>query len=409
MYDTSVPVLLVKQGRYPYHHGALAIVRSFGRVGVPVYAITEDPYTPVARSRYLTGRMKQVPETQEHPEILIAQLLDIAERLGRPLIPIPTDDAAAVALAEHADALRTHYLMPQVPPDLPRMLASKRGMFDLCRKYGVPTPRSMFPNSIDEAIWQARELTFPVVAKNIEPWTPRETQLVKSTTVIRNERELRERFGPQRDLSGLLLQEYIPHEYSEDWFVALYAAATPVVQFVGQKARAWPPRSGFTADGRAVPNLCVNDITAAFVGQIGWRGPADVEWRLDQRNGRYALVDFNVRIGAQFRSGQSRDGIDVARAMHLHLTGREIPSTTQDYTRRLVVGNLLLPTLIGERLADPAELSKPLPSTGYRTERAWLAADDPVPALIMAGRGGRSVTGAMLDNWHTWRRRKGRR
>ncbi|MDT5024748.1 MAG: hypothetical protein QOE61_1174, partial [Micromonosporaceae bacterium] len=26
--DTSVPVLLVKHGRYPYHHGALGIVRS---------------------------------------------------------------------------------------------------------------------------------------------------------------------------------------------------------------------------------------------------------------------------------------------------------------------------------------------------------------------------------------------
>ena len=159
-----------------------------------------------------------------------------------------------------------------------------------------------------------------------------------------------------------------------------------------------------TVEGRATHNRYLNDITAAFVRQIGWRGPADVEWRFDQRNGRYLLVDFNVRVGAQFRCGQTRDGIDVVRAMHLDLSGHTIPDTTQDYTRRLVVGNLLLPTIVGERLTGSPKPD--LQGDGYRTERAWLAADDPLPALMMFGRSARPMAGAMMDNWHDWRHRR---
>jgi len=53
--DTTVPVLLLKKGRYVLHHGAVGIARSLGRLGVPVYAIVEDRYAPLAMCRHLTG------------------------------------------------------------------------------------------------------------------------------------------------------------------------------------------------------------------------------------------------------------------------------------------------------------------------------------------------------------------
>jgi predicted ATP-grasp superfamily ATP-dependent carboligase len=249
-------------------------------------------------------------------------------------------------------------------------------------------------------------LTFPVIAKNVEPWTPRPRQHVKCTTIIHDERDLLDRFRDATDLTGLLLQEYIPHDQSEDWVVALHsnAAAVPEVQFVAQKVRAWPPRSGVTADGRATPNPTLAAITTTFVKEIGWQGPAWLDWRLDLRDGRYLLVDFNVRLGAGFRCGQTESGVDTVRALHLDLTGRSVPTSGQDYSRRLVVGNLLAPTLVGEHIAHVPP--PPPPPSGSHTERAWFAADDPVPAIIMLVRGIRPVAAAMMDNWNNWRRRE---
>jgi hypothetical protein len=70
-----------------------------------------------------------------------------------------------------------------------------------------------------------------------------------------------------------------------------------------------------------------------------------------------------------------------------------------------VVGNLLVPTLVGERIAHVPP--PPPPPSGSHTEHAWFAADDPVPAITMLVRGIRPVAAAMMDNWDNWRRREG--
>src|SRR6266404_9016379 len=98
--DTTVPVLLLKIGEYVTHHGAVGIARSLGRLGVPVYAIVEDRYTPLAMCRHLTGAF--VNRTTNG---LLNCVGAIGERINRPTILLPTDDSGAVFIAEHAKAL----------------------------------------------------------------------------------------------------------------------------------------------------------------------------------------------------------------------------------------------------------------------------------------------------------------
>src|SRR5258707_4603502 len=52
--DARVPVLVFKTARNIIQHGPLGIIRSLGRLGVPVYACVEDRFAPAALSRYLT-------------------------------------------------------------------------------------------------------------------------------------------------------------------------------------------------------------------------------------------------------------------------------------------------------------------------------------------------------------------
>ena len=51
----------------------------------------------------------------------------------------------------------------------------------------------------------------------------------------------------------------------------------------------------------------------------------DLDYRLDLRDGQYKLLDFNPRVGAQFRLFEDDAGMDVVRALHLDLTGRPVP------------------------------------------------------------------------------------
>jgi predicted ATP-grasp superfamily ATP-dependent carboligase len=52
--DTTFPALILKASRGVIHHGALAVARTLGRLGVPICAVVDDGYSPLAISRYLT-------------------------------------------------------------------------------------------------------------------------------------------------------------------------------------------------------------------------------------------------------------------------------------------------------------------------------------------------------------------
>jgi hypothetical protein len=244
----------------------------------------------------------------------------------------------------------------------------------------------MFPTSYDELVTAARELTFPVVAKNVAPWTRLTAPVVPSTTFIGSESELLTRFADRTDFSGLLLQEFVPHDSAEDWFVHIYCDAdwTGRLSLTGRKAYAWPPGRGVTTDARSVPNPELAELALRFCREVGYRGIADMDWRYDRRDGNYKLVDFNPRIGAQFRYGRTTDGLDVVRALHLDVTGRPLPQGEQDFNRRMVVEHLYVPSRM---LHKPSRLPAGLPvPPGTRTHGAWLDDRDPLPAAVAAVR-----------------------
>ncbi|MFJ5832424.1 ATP-grasp domain-containing protein [Streptomyces sp. NPDC093089] len=383
--DPAVPALLAKVGRYPQHHGGLGVVRTLGRAGVTVHAVVEDRLTPVALSRHV-GRAFVRPTTGlEGPEELLAAFLALGRSVGTPCVPVPTDDEAAILMAEHADALAEHFLLPPVPPELPRLLAGKASLHAICEELGVGSPRSRAPTDRDELVDAGRELGFPVVLKNRDAWTRLRTPAVGSTTAVRDERDLLDRFPPGA-LPPVLVQEYIPREGAEDWITHLYCGAggAPRVVFTGLKLRSWPPHAGVTTRAVALGNPVLGELAADLCRRIGYSGVADLDWRYDGRDGRYKLVDFNPRTGAQFRLFENVEGVDVVRALHLDLTGRDVPSAPQADGRVFVAGHLDLPS-VAAWLREEHRLPHGLLPVA-ETERAWLSVEDPLPALAEAVR-----------------------
>ncbi|MFE1439901.1 ATP-grasp domain-containing protein [Streptomyces sp. NPDC058739] len=382
--DKEVPVLLARIGNYPLHHGSLGVVRTVGRLGVPVHAIVEDRFTPVALSRHLTRGIVWRTTGCEEPELLADGLLSIGRTIGTRCVAVPTDDEAAILLAEYAHRLKECFLIPPVPAHLPRLLACKASLHGICAEAGVPSPRSRVPHSRDELVDAGRELGYPLVLKNLAPFSRLRTPAVSgTTTAVSCERELLDRF-PAATPPPVLVQEYIPRQQAEDWITHIYCAAdgVPLVLFTGLKLRSWPPYAGMTARAVALRNPELARLAERLCRRVGYSGPADLDWRYDRRDGQYKLVDFNPRTGAQFRLFENTHGVDVVRAMHLDLTGRAVPDGAQAEGRVFVAGQLdfasaaawlrherrLPPDLLGER----------------PTERAWLCRDDPLPVTAEA-------------------------
>ncbi len=384
-YDRSVGLLVLKVGHYPLQQGGLGAVRSLGRVGVPAYAVVEDAFTPLARSRYLTARFVAPTDGSENDERLLEIFSDVVARIDEPVVTVATDDESAVFLAEHAHELGAHVVVPAVPPELPRTVASKRGLHDLCTAHGFPTPRSAFPTShaeLEEFVVSAR---FPLVAKNVAPFSRLRNPAVGGTTRIDTAEELLARAAAWSEPFSVLLQEYIPASDAEDWIFHGYfdTRGECPVAFTGRKHRSWPPGGGVTTYAEVVDNDELATAAIELCRAIGYRGIADFDVRLDRRDGRYNLVDFNPRPGAQFRMFVTDARIDCLRAMHLDLTGRAIPTGRQVVGRRFTVEHLDVAALAHRLVSSGRNAS---PRSDGEIERAFWARDDVVPFALMAAR-----------------------
>src|SRR5205823_689259 len=118
-------VVILRSG----HHGGLGIVRSLGRLRVPVYSVDAAYWEPAFSSRYCRERVVLKIEN-EAPQQSIARLLEIGQRLGGRPILIPTTDEMAIWVAEHAAALQEGYRFPSQDPFLIRLLSDKGRMQD---------------------------------------------------------------------------------------------------------------------------------------------------------------------------------------------------------------------------------------------------------------------------------------
>ncbi len=131
--DAAPAVLVVKTQRNPLHHGASAVIRSPGRAGVPVHAVLEDRWSPAASSRLLMRRRPWGPDDGT-PGRRVRHLLEVGAAIGHRPVLMTADDAGAILVAEHAEQLRAVFRLPDQPRALPRRLASKVGLAEVCRE-----------------------------------------------------------------------------------------------------------------------------------------------------------------------------------------------------------------------------------------------------------------------------------
>lgn len=336
--DVATPVVVLR-GVESASHGALGILRSLGRMGVPVYLVACDSGTPGFYSRYCKGSVTCNVENG-NAENSVKTLLDLGRKIGRRSILIPTDDNAVLFVADHAEALGEQFLFPPMCPKLIREVSSKKGMYYLAKEHGVPTPEAAFPKSRQDVADFLSRAKFPVMLKAIYG-----SLLMKISGqkmfIVHTEAELLEKYDALEDPANpnLMIQEYIPGGDDTVWMFDGYFndRSDCLLAFTGKKIRQYPVSQGSTSLGICLQNETVRKTTTEFMKKIGYQGILDIGYRYDARDGLYKVLDINPRIGSTFRLFVAENGMDVARALYLDLTGQEVIPGTAREGRKWVV------------------------------------------------------------------------
>jgi len=376
--DHATPVVILRSS----HHGGLGIVRSLGRLGVPVYTVDANLWEPALSSRYCRGRFL-LTSAGNGPEETIARLLEIGHKVGGRPILIPTTDRAAIWVSGHADALHEQYRFPRQDASLVQILCDKGRMQELARQSGVPTARSVVPGSKEDVKRFLDTAVFPVVVKAID--ADRFRRLTGGTKfVIQSPRELLALYAKAEDCDSpnLLIQEFIP---GEDWMFDGYFDINSrcVFGLTGKKIRRFPVNTGVTSLGICLHNETVKRTTTQFMERISYRGILDIGYRYDQRDGQYKVLDVNPRIGCTFRLFAAVNGLDVARALYLDMTGQPAPPAQAAEGRKWIVEDFDLVSAFHSWRTGALTLRDWIKSLRGVREAACFAWDDPLPFLMM--------------------------
>jgi len=116
---------------------------------------------------------------------------------------------------------------------------------------------------------------------------------------------------------------------------------------------------------------------------IGYRGILDIGYRYDRRDGQYKVLDINPRIGCTFRLFTATDGMDVARALYLDMTGQPVPPAKAREGRKWIVEDFDLFSALYSRRSAGLKPRDWMESLRGVEEAACFALDDPLPFLMI--------------------------
>ncbi len=328
--DRSVPLVIMKVGHHPMGHNGLFLARSAGRVGIPVIAMVESNWTPLAVSRYVGMRVPALAVDATRAEVIMV-FADLQQRLGRRPVVAATDDEGAVMLDEFGEELSAYARIPAQRAGMSRWVASKAGLVYACQRADVICPRTEAPASAQDVVRFAEVAMFPVVVKNREAFTRIQAPGVTGTSVMKTQADLL-RFARTYDgRHPVVLQEYLPEASRVNCIFQAYrrSHADDIVSFTGMKVRDWPVGRGESTLTRSQTDLRLKAWGEQVLRRLDYRGVCGMDVLLDTRDDTFKLIDFNPRFAANAAMFTDEDGLDLVRAYHLDMTGRWQPQRGQ--------------------------------------------------------------------------------
>ncbi len=368
--------------------GNLGIVRTLGRLGVPMYVIDSKPGSPASQSRYCRDAF-QWNFAAATAEETVSFLMSVGERIGKRSLLFPTCDENAILAAAHFDTLKKWFIYPPQSAALAGSLVSKKEMYFLAKRHGVPTPEASFPQSIEDVQSFCETAKFPLMAKGIDG-ARLKRKLGAGVIIAENRSELLALYEriEKEERSNVMLQEYIPGGDDSVWMFNGYFDADSNCRFgiTGKKIRQYPPYTGQTSLGICVHNDFVYNTTVRWMKELGYKGILDIGYRYDARDGQYKVLDVNPRIGATFRLFVDSSEMDVARALYLDLTGQPVPHGVARDGRKWIVEDADVASCLRYRKDGKLRLAGWLKSLLGIEEAAYFASDDIRPFWNMCSR-----------------------
>jgi D-aspartate ligase len=359
----------------------LAIVRSLGRNGIPVWILKHGDQLLATKSRY-TRRVISWPGQREQEKVDF--LLDLADRENvRGWILFPTEDESAALVARHHAILGKCFQLTTPPWNVFQWGYDKRLTYQLADNVAVNHPWTAYPANRQELL--VTQYHYPVILKPAYRSCLNRFTAAKAWR-IENRDQLLARYDEACTLAEpgtLMVQDLIPGGgESQLSYTALCQEGHPIASLTARRCRQFPMDFGRASTFvETVEDPEISKLATRLLRALQYTGIVEVEFKRDPRDGEAKLLDINLRVWG-WHSLCGAAGVDYPYLLWLLTVGEPVPPTKPTIGMRWMRMSTDAPTAIGEVLRGRLSLREYLRCLSSPLAPAIYAADDPLPGIL---------------------------
>lgn len=375
MLDTRIPAYVLGG-----HQAGLAVVRSLARAGIDVVAVLSRPGELAYRSRLPKAR-ELGPDPADEPDAFAEFLVALGARHGRGVL-FPSTDESLEAVSAHRARLDDAHIVACPSPWSAERFLDKRMTAEVADKVEVEAPRTAAPGTEEELAECEGDLRYPCLIKPRESYRYTRMFHTKMHRVENREQMWAAWRRADAENIGVLVQEIIPGPETAGVNYNVYVVdGEPRVEFTSRKLRLNPPNFGFPSAVRTEHIDEIIEPGRRMVRGMAIEGFANVEFKRDERDGRYKLMEVNGRPNMSGALAV-HCGVDFPQMTYRHLVDGITPTPLPwrdgvHWINDKVDRNAVLARWRRRELGVGPGLT-PYVS---RHVRSTFAADDPGPAL----------------------------
>ncbi|HET8785772.1 MAG TPA: ATP-grasp domain-containing protein [Candidatus Limnocylindrales bacterium] len=377
--SSPLPVLI-----FGPHIAALGVLRALARRGVTTYVV-DDTRNVIVRSRWYRPAPMTLRETSD-PAILADYLrsLDIPRA-----VLIACSDSWALAVSGLPDDLRERFPSSIAPHAAIERFVDKDRFRELTGDLDLPRPRSIpiaNPGDLDA-----------ISDEDLRTGFLKPTESQANNRAFRTKGFFIESRAHARGLveegaaAGVtfMLQEYIPGDTTKtfliDGFVDRHGTISAMV--ARRRLRMDPPKLANTCSDVTIPlaelDACLPTLRT-LLEAVAYRGIFNVEFKLDERDGRFKIIELNPRpfwlIGHIARAGA-----DLPWMSYLDAQGLPLPAAVPYQVGRFGLYEIPDATAIVRAIGSRRRPHGPVLRSWLFGDKALFWWNDPMPALAAVG------------------------
>ena len=277
------------------------VIRSLGEKGIRSIVIYDQEKDEIGRfSKYVIESYK-IQGFIESSELLMDFLWERRRNWAGALI-IPTKDYTVEFLAKNKAKLSKHYLIPTPDYKVIERVVNKNLLYAAAEKLGIAIPKTFSPKSLDQLNNLRHKIKFPCLIKPglghvfFREFDFKMIEVHSFYELVDNYRRITSDFTQnQYDLSICEIIPGLDSELMVQYVSYIDRSGELLASMTSRKIRQDPPQYG---QGRVVKSYKFNELSQighSLLKELGYYGFSEIEWKYDQIEKRYKLIEINPR------------------------------------------------------------------------------------------------------------------